>query len=75
MLVNAWLQSCRSAVSSQAPAGGIRLLKKNEDANSLVPSQNTANKVHVSYFNLLHSLSFVRFTHIELVDSQRSESC
>lgn len=31
--------------SLQASAGGIRLLKKNEDASSLLPQQKPANKV------------------------------
>ncbi|XP_072220368.1 5'-3' exoribonuclease 1 [Leuresthes tenuis] len=38
------------------PAGSIRLLKKNEDANSLFPSQNTANKSSNEFEDLLASL-------------------
>lgn len=41
----------------QASVGGIRLLKKNEDANSLFPTQNTANKVHTLLISLF--LSFL----------------
>ncbi|XP_008277072.1 5'-3' exoribonuclease 1 [Stegastes partitus] len=39
-----------------APTGGIRLLKKNEDANSLFPSQNTANKATTEFEDLIASL-------------------
>ncbi|KAM4552560.1 LOW QUALITY PROTEIN: 5'-3' exoribonuclease 1 [Odontesthes bonariensis] len=39
------------------PAGGIRLLKKNEDANSLFPSQNPANKSSNEFEDLLASLN------------------
>ncbi|XP_070775149.1 5'-3' exoribonuclease 1 isoform X1 [Enoplosus armatus] len=38
------------------PVGGIRLLKKNEDANSLFPSQNTANKTTTEFEDLIASL-------------------
>lgn len=41
----------------QAPVGAIRLLKKNDDANSLFPPQNTANKVYTH----LHSSFFAIF--------------
>ncbi|XP_029309344.1 5'-3' exoribonuclease 1 isoform X2 [Cottoperca gobio] len=39
-----------------APVGGIRLLKKNEDANSLFPPQNTANKTTTEFEDLIASL-------------------
>ncbi|GLD67810.1 5'-3' exoribonuclease 1 [Lates japonicus] len=39
-----------------APVGGIRLLKKNEDADSLFPSQNTANKASTEFEELIASL-------------------
>ncbi|XP_044075764.1 5'-3' exoribonuclease 1 isoform X2 [Siniperca chuatsi] len=39
-----------------APVGGIRLLKKNEDANSFLPSQNTANKTTTEFEDLIASL-------------------
>ncbi|KAL7387581.1 hypothetical protein ABVT39_025645 [Epinephelus coioides] len=39
-----------------APAGGIRLLKKNEDANSIFPQQNTANKATTEFEELIASL-------------------
>uniref|UniRef100_A0A3P8S923 5'-3' exoribonuclease 1 n=1 Tax=Amphiprion percula TaxID=161767 RepID=A0A3P8S923_AMPPE len=39
-----------------APPGGIRLLKKNEDANSFFPSQNTANKTTTEFEDLIASL-------------------
>lgn len=38
------------------PVGGIRLLKKNEDANSLFPQQNTANKATTEFEDLIASL-------------------
>nr|XP_046264541.1 5'-3' exoribonuclease 1 isoform X2 [Scatophagus argus] len=40
-----------------APAGGIRLLKKNEDSSSLLPSQNTADKAATEFEDLIASLS------------------
>ncbi|XP_038574782.1 LOW QUALITY PROTEIN: 5'-3' exoribonuclease 1 [Micropterus salmoides] len=39
-----------------APVGGIRLLKKNEDANSLFPTANTANKTTTEFEDLIASL-------------------
>ncbi|XP_042371693.1 5'-3' exoribonuclease 1-like, partial [Plectropomus leopardus] len=39
-----------------APVGGIRLLKKNEDANSILPPQNTANKATTEFEDLIASL-------------------
>ncbi|KAF3858511.1 hypothetical protein F7725_011712 [Dissostichus mawsoni] len=39
-----------------APVGGIRLLKKNEDVNSLFPPQNTANKSTTEFEDLIASL-------------------
>ncbi|XP_056248089.1 5'-3' exoribonuclease 1 [Seriola aureovittata] len=39
-----------------APVGGIRLLKKNEDVDSLFPSQNTANKTSTEFEDLIASL-------------------
>ncbi|XP_028282686.1 5'-3' exoribonuclease 1 isoform X2 [Parambassis ranga] len=39
-----------------SPAGGIRLLKKNEDVNSLFPPQNTANKTTTEFEDLIASL-------------------
>ncbi|XP_034411151.1 5'-3' exoribonuclease 1 isoform X2 [Cyclopterus lumpus] len=40
-----------------APVAGIRLLKKNEDANSLFPPQNTANKASTEFEDLIASLN------------------
>uniref|UniRef100_A0A1A7XG93 5'-3' exoribonuclease 1 n=3 Tax=Iconisemion striatum TaxID=60296 RepID=A0A1A7XG93_9TELE len=39
-----------------APAGGIRLLKKNEDINSLLLSQSTTNKATTEFEDLIASL-------------------
>ncbi|KAK5859722.1 hypothetical protein PBY51_021255 [Eleginops maclovinus] len=39
-----------------APVGGIRLLKKNEDVSSLSPPQNTANKSTTEFEDLIASL-------------------
>ncbi|CAJ1071465.1 '-3' exoribonuclease 1 isoform X1 [Xyrichtys novacula] len=39
-----------------APAGGIRLLKKNEDVNSFFASKNTANKTSTEFEDLLANL-------------------
>ncbi|XP_033993069.1 5'-3' exoribonuclease 1 isoform X2 [Trematomus bernacchii] len=39
-----------------APVGGIRLLKKNEDVNSLFPPQNTGNKSTTEFEDLIASL-------------------
>ncbi|XP_037642996.1 5'-3' exoribonuclease 1 isoform X2 [Sebastes umbrosus] len=39
-----------------APVGGIRLLKKNEDMNSLFPQQNIANKATTEFEDLIASL-------------------
>ncbi|XP_074544570.1 5'-3' exoribonuclease 1 isoform X1 [Halichoeres trimaculatus] len=39
-----------------APAGGIRLLKKNEDVSSLFPSKNTANKTSTEFEDLIANL-------------------
>ncbi|XP_019724925.1 5'-3' exoribonuclease 1 isoform X2 [Hippocampus comes] len=62
--VNVWqsLQDC--APSHQPPAhwqknasvGLIRLLKKNEDANSLLPQQNTVHKTSTEFEDLIASL-------------------
>ncbi|XP_042285493.1 5'-3' exoribonuclease 1 [Thunnus maccoyii] len=41
---------------NNASVGGIRLLKKNEDANSLLPTQNTANKATTEFEDLIASL-------------------
>ncbi|KAM7378794.1 hypothetical protein PAMP_004392 [Pampus punctatissimus] len=41
---------------NNASAGGIRLLKKNEDANSLFPAQNAANKANTEFEDLIASL-------------------
>ncbi|XP_034558490.1 5'-3' exoribonuclease 1 isoform X2 [Notolabrus celidotus] len=38
------------------PVGGIRLLKKNEDPNSLFPSRNTANKTSTEFEDLIANL-------------------
>lgn len=43
--------------NNTAPVGGIRLLKKNEDANSLFPPQNTANKASTEFEDLIASLN------------------
>ncbi|KAF0047399.1 hypothetical protein F2P81_001032 [Scophthalmus maximus] len=40
----------------RVPVGGIRLLKKNEDVDSLFPSQNTANKASTEFEDLIASL-------------------
>ncbi|XP_061588821.1 5'-3' exoribonuclease 1 [Cololabis saira] len=42
--------------SQQTPPGGIRLLKKNEDANILFPSSTTANKGTTEFEDLIASL-------------------
>ncbi|XP_070701631.1 5'-3' exoribonuclease 1 isoform X2 [Pempheris klunzingeri] len=41
---------------NNVPAGSIRLLKKNEDANSLLPQQNTTNKTTTEFEDLIASL-------------------
>ncbi|KAM3604372.1 uncharacterized protein V6R79_010194 [Siganus canaliculatus] len=43
--------------SNKAIPGGIRLLKKNEDSNSLIPTQNTANKATTEFEDLIASLN------------------
>uniref|UniRef100_A0A8C3AUM7 5'-3' exoribonuclease 1 n=1 Tax=Cyclopterus lumpus TaxID=8103 RepID=A0A8C3AUM7_CYCLU len=49
---------CNNGVCTlQAPVAGIRLLKKNEDANSLFPPQNTANKASTEFEDLIASLN------------------
>lgn len=42
--------------NKSVPVGGIRLLKKNEDVDSLFPSQNTANKASTEFEDLIASL-------------------
>ncbi|XP_041805238.1 5'-3' exoribonuclease 1 isoform X2 [Chelmon rostratus] len=42
--------------NKDAPVGAIKLLKKNEDVNSIVPSQNTANKAATEFEDLIASL-------------------
>ncbi|XP_017276378.1 5'-3' exoribonuclease 1 isoform X2 [Kryptolebias marmoratus] len=42
--------------SKDIPVGGIRLLKKNEDANSFLPSQGTSNKGTTDFEDLIASL-------------------
>lgn len=41
---------------NNAPVGGIKLLKKNEDANNIFPSQNSANKATTEFEDLIASL-------------------
>ncbi|XP_053186193.1 5'-3' exoribonuclease 1 isoform X1 [Scomber japonicus] len=47
---------------NNAPAGNIRLLKKSEDANSLLPTQNTANKTTTEFEDLIASLKISKGT-------------
>ncbi|CAK6970920.1 '-3' exoribonuclease 1 isoform X1 [Scomber scombrus] len=47
---------------NNAPTGNIRLLKKNEDANSLLPTQNTANKNTTEFEDLIASLMISKGT-------------
>ncbi|KAK2895723.1 5'-3' exoribonuclease 1 isoform X2 [Channa argus] len=50
-------QQGKSQHSNKAvPAGGIRLLKKNEDTKSLFPPQNTDNKAATEFEDLIASL-------------------
>ncbi|KAM9845283.1 5'-3' exoribonuclease 1 [Aulostomus maculatus] len=44
------------ATSNKSDSGVIRLLKKNEDANSLFPPQTTANKTTTEFEDLIASL-------------------
>ncbi|KAM6989495.1 5'-3' exoribonuclease 1 isoform 2-T2 [Tautogolabrus adspersus] len=41
---------------NNAPVGGIRLLKKDEDINSLFPSNNTSNKTTTEFEDLIANL-------------------
>ncbi|XP_068593767.1 5'-3' exoribonuclease 1 [Cebidichthys violaceus] len=51
------VQQGKNQQSNKAtPVTGIRLLKKNEDANSLFPPQNTANKASSEFEELIASL-------------------
>ncbi|XP_053293486.1 5'-3' exoribonuclease 1 [Pleuronectes platessa] len=42
--------------NNAAPVGGIRLLKKNEEPDFLLPSQNTGNKTSTEFEDLIASL-------------------
>lgn len=42
--------------NKSTPPAGIRLLKKNEDVSSLIPSQNTANKAATEFEDLIANL-------------------
>ncbi|XP_071370052.1 5'-3' exoribonuclease 1-like, partial [Centroberyx affinis] len=45
-----------TASNKAASVGGIRVLKRNEEANSLFPSQNTANKASTEFEELIANL-------------------
>ncbi|XP_037315324.2 5'-3' exoribonuclease 1 [Pungitius pungitius] len=50
-------QGSNQQTNKSAPAAAIRLLKKNEDGNSLFPPQNTANKASTEFEDLIASLN------------------